>query len=215
MISQYTQDSPDAAFRYPLRAWTQTDPALKEVISEPLVTPGPDRVYKVTGKLDPSCSDVGKKADAKAGNNTAAGEKRRAIRTAGEKNSGDVSRARCERHPGSPSCRCRRLRQRRGAAHPRCKSAVGVSRERCACSSSRCAPPSLRSRPPRRRGAVRGIGSRPRPRPCRPQRPPCRRRAQWPVATTRSSRCRSTRDGWRRRRRPVGRSPSIGRGGGV
>lgn len=61
VISQYTQDSPDASYRYPLRAWTATDPALKEVVSEPDITPEPDWVYKVVGKLDPNgCSALGK-----------------------------------------------------------------------------------------------------------------------------------------------------------
>ncbi len=63
VISQYTQDSPDAQFRYPLRAWTQTDPALKEVVAEPDIAPQADWVYEVVGKLDPNgCKAVGEKA---------------------------------------------------------------------------------------------------------------------------------------------------------
>lgn len=67
VISQYTQDSPDAAFRYPLRAWTQTDPALEEVVEEPDISPQADWVYRVNGKLNPNgCADVGKKSKAKS-----------------------------------------------------------------------------------------------------------------------------------------------------
>lgn len=62
VISQFTQDSPDADYRYPLRAWTATDPALQQVIEEPDIAPQPDYVYKVTGRLDPSgCASLGKK----------------------------------------------------------------------------------------------------------------------------------------------------------
>jgi hypothetical protein len=60
VISQYTQDSPDAEYRYPLRAWTKTDPALEEIIAEEEVTPQPDYVYEVVGRLDPEgCDDLG------------------------------------------------------------------------------------------------------------------------------------------------------------
>ncbi len=60
VISQYTQDSPDADYRFPLRAWTKDDPALKEVVAEPDITPEPDYVYKVIGKMDPDgCADIG------------------------------------------------------------------------------------------------------------------------------------------------------------
>jgi hypothetical protein len=60
VISQYTQDSPDAEYRYPLRAWTRTDPALEEIIAEEEVTPQPDYVYEVIGRLDPEgCDDLG------------------------------------------------------------------------------------------------------------------------------------------------------------
>lgn len=63
VISQYTQDSPDAEYRYPLRAWTKTDPALEEIIAEEEVTPQPDYVYEVVGRLDPaSCGDLGESA---------------------------------------------------------------------------------------------------------------------------------------------------------
>jgi len=60
VISQYTQDSPDADFRYPIRAWTKDDPALKLVLEEPDITPEPDYVYRVTGKVDPAgCAKLG------------------------------------------------------------------------------------------------------------------------------------------------------------
>jgi hypothetical protein len=59
VISQYTQDAPDAEYRYPIRAWTKTDPALEEILAEEEVTPQPDWVYRVKGQLDESCSDVG------------------------------------------------------------------------------------------------------------------------------------------------------------
>jgi hypothetical protein len=59
VISQYTQDSPDAAYRYPIRAWTKDDPALKLVLQEPTITPQLDYVYKVLGKVDPAgCANL-------------------------------------------------------------------------------------------------------------------------------------------------------------
>jgi hypothetical protein len=60
VISQYTQDAADAEYRYPIRAWTKTDPALEEILAEEEVTPQPDWVYEVKGELDPSCADVGR-----------------------------------------------------------------------------------------------------------------------------------------------------------
>ncbi len=57
IISQYTQDSPDAEYWYPIYAWVKSDPALKLVVAEPAIVPEPDYVYKVLGKLDPaSCA---------------------------------------------------------------------------------------------------------------------------------------------------------------
>ncbi|MBN8867779.1 MAG: hypothetical protein J0H98_09510 [Solirubrobacterales bacterium] len=53
ITSDYTQDSPDADYRYPVRAWIADDPAVKEVVAEPDITPQPDYVYKINGKLDP------------------------------------------------------------------------------------------------------------------------------------------------------------------
>ena len=51
VISQFTQDSPESPYRYPIRAWIRTDPAVKEIIAEDDITPQPDYVYKVNGKL--------------------------------------------------------------------------------------------------------------------------------------------------------------------
>jgi hypothetical protein len=54
IISRYTQDSPEAPYWYPIDRWVRSDPALKLVIEEPEITPEPDYVYKVNGKLDPA-----------------------------------------------------------------------------------------------------------------------------------------------------------------
>lgn len=57
ILSRYTEDSLDAEYWYPIDRWVRDDPALKLVIEEPDITPEPDYVYKVNGKLDPSaCS---------------------------------------------------------------------------------------------------------------------------------------------------------------
>lgn len=64
VISKYTQDAEDADYRYPLRAWTKTDPALEEIIAEEEVTPQPDYVYEVKGKMNPAgCADLGDESD--------------------------------------------------------------------------------------------------------------------------------------------------------
>jgi hypothetical protein len=61
IVSQYTQDSPEAAYWYPIYAWLKTSPALEPVIEEPEITPEPDYVFKVKGKLDPAeCAELGK-----------------------------------------------------------------------------------------------------------------------------------------------------------
>jgi hypothetical protein len=54
IVSQYTQDSPEAEYRYPIYAWLKTDPELEQIIEEPTITPEPDYVFKVKGKLDPA-----------------------------------------------------------------------------------------------------------------------------------------------------------------
>jgi hypothetical protein len=60
ITSQATQDSPEADFYFPVYAWVKTDPALELVVEEPDITPQPDYVFKVNGKLDPDgCADLG------------------------------------------------------------------------------------------------------------------------------------------------------------
>jgi hypothetical protein len=60
IISQFTQDSREAEYWYPIYAWLKDDPALEQVIEEPEITPEPDYVFKVKGKLDPSgCGSQG------------------------------------------------------------------------------------------------------------------------------------------------------------
>ncbi len=59
IVSQYTQDTPEAEYSYPIYAWVKSDPALKLVVAEPDIVPGPDYVFKVNGKLDPGgCADL-------------------------------------------------------------------------------------------------------------------------------------------------------------
>ena len=53
ILSRATQDFPDSPYWYPVYAWVKTDPALKLVVEEPDITPQPDYVFKVNGKLDP------------------------------------------------------------------------------------------------------------------------------------------------------------------
>jgi len=61
IMSQYTQDSPEAEYWYPIYAWVKDDPGLKLVIAEPEIVPQPDYVFRVVGELDPAgCADVGK-----------------------------------------------------------------------------------------------------------------------------------------------------------
>jgi 4-amino-4-deoxy-L-arabinose transferase-like glycosyltransferase len=54
ITSEFTQDSPDSPYRYPVRAWIKDDPAVTELIAEPDITPQPTYVYSITGKLDPA-----------------------------------------------------------------------------------------------------------------------------------------------------------------
>jgi hypothetical protein len=54
IISQFTQDSPEAEYWYPIYAWLKDDPALEQVIEEPEITPERDYVFKVKAKLDPA-----------------------------------------------------------------------------------------------------------------------------------------------------------------
>jgi len=59
IISQYTQDSREAEYWYPIYAWLKSAKALELVVAEPEITPEPDYVFKVKGQLDTSCADVG------------------------------------------------------------------------------------------------------------------------------------------------------------
>jgi hypothetical protein len=54
IISKFTQDAADSPYWYPIYAWIKDDPALKLVLLEPDITPQPDAVFKVNGKLDPA-----------------------------------------------------------------------------------------------------------------------------------------------------------------
>jgi hypothetical protein len=54
IISKFTQDAADSPYWYPIYAWIKDDPALKLVLIEPDITPQPDAVFKVDGKLDPA-----------------------------------------------------------------------------------------------------------------------------------------------------------------
>jgi hypothetical protein len=54
ILSQYTQDAADSPYWYPIYAWVKDDPALEQVIEEPEITPEPDWVLRVKGKLDPA-----------------------------------------------------------------------------------------------------------------------------------------------------------------
>jgi len=61
ILSQATQDSPEAEYYFPVYAWVKTDPALELLIEEPEITPQPDYVFRVDGKLDPDgCAELGK-----------------------------------------------------------------------------------------------------------------------------------------------------------
>jgi len=54
IMSQYTQDSPDAPYWYPIYAWVKNDPALKLVVAEREIAPQPDFVFRVDGEMDPA-----------------------------------------------------------------------------------------------------------------------------------------------------------------
>ena len=59
VTSEFTQDDPQAPYRYPVRAWVKDDPAVEEVVAEPDITPQPDYVYRINGELDPAtCQDL-------------------------------------------------------------------------------------------------------------------------------------------------------------
>jgi hypothetical protein len=54
IMSRYTEDSPEAPYWYRIYYWVESDPALKKIIEEPDITPEPDYVFKVDGKLNPA-----------------------------------------------------------------------------------------------------------------------------------------------------------------
>ncbi|HEX8958761.1 MAG TPA: hypothetical protein VF770_02950 [Solirubrobacterales bacterium] len=64
IVSRYTVDAKTSPYWHPIYAWLRTDPALKLLIEEPKVTPQPDYVFKVDGRLDPAgCARLGKLAN--------------------------------------------------------------------------------------------------------------------------------------------------------
>jgi hypothetical protein len=61
IMSQYTQDSREAEYWFPIYAWAKTDPALELVVAEPEIVPQPDFVFRVNGEMDPAgCAGAGK-----------------------------------------------------------------------------------------------------------------------------------------------------------
>jgi hypothetical protein len=61
IMSRYTQDAADSPYWYPIYAWVKSDPGLEMVLEEPEITPQPDYVFRVKGKLDPAlCAGLGK-----------------------------------------------------------------------------------------------------------------------------------------------------------
>lgn len=60
ITSQATQDSPESPYWYPVYAWVKNDPALELEVEEIEVSPQPNFVFRVDGKLDPDgCSELG------------------------------------------------------------------------------------------------------------------------------------------------------------
>ncbi|HEX7059696.1 MAG TPA: hypothetical protein VF176_07595 [Solirubrobacterales bacterium] len=52
IVSRFTADSFDSPYWYRIYHWLRTDPAAKEILAEPDITPQPDYVFRVDGKLD-------------------------------------------------------------------------------------------------------------------------------------------------------------------
>jgi hypothetical protein len=62
VVSQYTTDAP-GPYHFPIYAWLRTDPAVKQLIAEPEISPQPDFVFKVNGRLNPAgCVKLGGKS---------------------------------------------------------------------------------------------------------------------------------------------------------
>lgn len=59
ITSENTQDSPDSDYFYPVNNWIKDNPGVKVAVEEPDITPQPDYVYEVTGKLDPKACPSG------------------------------------------------------------------------------------------------------------------------------------------------------------
>jgi hypothetical protein len=59
ITSRFTADSLDSPYWYRVYHWLRTDPAVKEIVAEPDITPQPDYVFKVNGKLDPTACPGG------------------------------------------------------------------------------------------------------------------------------------------------------------
>ena len=57
VMSQYTMDAA-GPYQHPVYAWVKEDPAVEQIIEEPHVTPEPDYVFKVKGRLDPATCGV-------------------------------------------------------------------------------------------------------------------------------------------------------------
>ena len=53
ITTDFTQDSAESPYYYPVNNWIKDNPGVKLVVSEPDITPQADYVYEVTGKLDP------------------------------------------------------------------------------------------------------------------------------------------------------------------
>jgi len=64
ITSEFTQESADSLYRFPVQSWIADDPNLEEIITEPDITPQPNWVYKVNGPLDPKlCENVEEETD--------------------------------------------------------------------------------------------------------------------------------------------------------
>jgi hypothetical protein len=59
IVSRFTADSFDSPYWYRVYYWLRTDPAVKEILAEPDITPQPDYVFRVDGKLDPAACPSG------------------------------------------------------------------------------------------------------------------------------------------------------------
>jgi hypothetical protein len=70
IMSQYTEDTgpyntgTPNPYQFPIYAWVKNDPAMKQIIAEPTITPEPDYVFKVVGELDPKSCKPEKRPEA-------------------------------------------------------------------------------------------------------------------------------------------------------